>query len=456
MTKREYRPDAHGIGHIHLGLGAFHRAHQADYTDAALAEEGGDWRILGVSLRSRETVDALNQQAGRYMMVIRDGSTPLYRQIRSIAGGLTGLDGTAPIIDALARDKTKVISLTVTEKAYQSGSELVDLLVEGLFARFQRNSSPVTIMSCDNLSDNGEVLKNALIRASVGKGEEAPSGILDWIESALMFPSTMVDRITPASDKALEHEMQQVLGRADPAAVQTEAFSQWVIEDRFAAGRPAWEAAGALMVSDVRPYEEMKLRMLNGAHSLLAYMGVLSGCECVRDVMAVPALKRLVERHMTAAAATLSPLPEVDFEDYAASLIKRFCNTAIAHRTEQIAMDGSQKLPQRWFEPALLALEGGQDLRPFSFASAIWLRYLTGQDDAACRYPIHDPRDAALMRAAEILDPLDCVRTMFALDGLVSVKLAQSDTFTNQVAEILQKLRKNGVGATLRDELPHF
>lgn len=452
-TTRGYDPEAHGVGQVHLGLGAFHRAHQADYTDAALAAKGGDWRITGVSLRSRETVDALNAQNGRYTLVIRDGARPIYRRIGSIAGGLTGAEGEAPILEALARVETKIISLTITEKAYQSDAPAMTLLTKGLFHRFQRGAPPVTLMSCDNLSDNGEVLRQAVLVSAERMGPK----FLTWVEEALCFPSTMVDRITPASDSALLQEVRRETGIEDRAAIQTEAFSQWVIEDSFAAGRPDWDVAwdnvGALLVQDVRPYEKMKLRMLNGAHSMLAYAGFLAGCDMVRDVMAVPALAALVKRHMQAAAATLDPLPGVDFGSYTSSLLARFQNPAIAHQTAQIAMDGSQKLPQRIFEPALTALDRGQSLAPFAFATAMWIRYLTGRDEAGVAYTIHDPRIVALSRAATKGSAQDRVSAVFSLDGLVPQRLLSDQRFTIYATEVLEHALSNGVFSVLDAEI---
>jgi fructuronate reductase len=204
----------------------------------------------------------------------------------------------------------------------------------------------------------------------------------------------MVDRITPAATARTRADAAALTGYEDAAAIETEPFSQWVIEDRFPAGRPAWEEAGAVFVSDVAPYEQMKLRMLNGSHSMLAYAGFLSGKTYVCDVMADAALAALVRRHMAAAAATL-PAMAMDLAAYAEMLCARFANPAIAHETRQIAMDGTQKLPQRIFAPALEALARGADLAPFAFAAAAWMAYVLSRDGQL----LNDPREGEIATA---------------------------------------------------------
>lgn len=233
------------------------------------------------------------------------------------------------------------------------------MLVQALQMRKDAGRPGVTFLSCDNLTDNGAVLQKAVTGA-------APSDLADWIAAHVRFPSTMVDRITPATTAELRAEVAEQAGWADEIPVETEAFSQWVIEDNFAAGRPDWEHAGAELVPDVAPYEQMKLRMLNGAHSMLAYCGHLTGKVYVRDVMADPALAALVARHMDAAAATLDPGTGLNPSAYRDQLLTRFRNPHIAHKTYQIAMDGSQKMPQRIFAPAQDAVRRGQDVTPFS------------------------------------------------------------------------------------------
>jgi fructuronate reductase len=264
----------------------------------------------------------------------------------------------------------------------------------------------------------------------------------------------MVDRITPAPNAKTLADAVALAGCEDQGAVETEPFSQWVIEDRFPMGRPAFEAGGALFVDDVAPYERMKLRMLNGAHSMLAYAGFLAGHAYVRDVIADEALGFLVERHMRAASATLRPLSGISFNDYAAALLARFRNPAIAHETWQIAMDGTEKLPQRLFEPAQHALDHGQDIRPFAFAVAAWMRYCLGRTDDGQIYALRDPRETEI--AACLADSDDNAAALsdalHALPGLFPKSLIEAPSWRATVEKILTTMLRQGVAAAIRSE----
>ena len=331
VHRPRYRPSRHATGIVHLGVGAFHRAHQAVYTDDALSADGGDWRITGVSLRSAAVADALNPQRGLYTLIQRGEEGTKARIIGSLSRVIAAARDRTSVIDAMTDPKTRIVSLTVTEKAYgidrvtggvdnahpaiavdlenpRAPSGVIGLLVETLRLRRARGVPAYTVLCCDNLPSNG-----ALLRAGVlDFAKRLDPALAGWIEANVDFPSTMVDRITPAPTERTCADAADLIGCEDRAAIETEAFSQWVIEDRFAAGRPAWEAGGALFVDDVAPYEQMKLRILNGAHSMLAYAGYLSGHVYVRDVMADDALAALVKRHMLAAAETLTPLSGID------------------------------------------------------------------------------------------------------------------------------------------------
>ncbi len=272
-----------------------------------------------------------------------------------------------------------------------------------------------------------------------------------WIAEAVPFPSTMVDRITPATTAETLADAESIIGRSDLAAVETEPFLQWIVEDRFASGRPAWEAGGALFVADVTPYEKMKLRMLNGAHSLIAYLGVLAGHEFVRDAMADPALAALVRRHVRAAATTLDPVPGIDLDAYADQLAARFANRAIAHRTRQIAMDGTQKLPQRLVQPAAETLARGGEAETYALAVAAWMRYALGRDRHGTPYDLRDPR------AGEIAERLRGVPltgsaiadALFALPGLFPPALTSHAGWRAEVASLLDLLLANDTAAAI-------
>lgn len=467
-----YVPSKHGCGIVHLGLGAFHKAHQAVYTDDALAASGGDWRIVGVSLRSPDAANALNPQDGLFTLITRQESGDTARVIGSIAKVIAEPETPGQALKEMIAPNTCIVSLTVTEKAYgidRTTREVdighlsikhdlnntiqpigvVGLLVEAIRLRRSKNVAPFTVLCCDNLPSNGEYLRNGVVDFAKRVDPE----LADWIAQNVAFPSTMVDRITPASTDVTYADAGRFTGCKDRAAIETEPFTQWVIEDNFTSGRPDWEAGGALLVKDVAPYEHMKLRMLNGAHSMLAYTGFLAGCEYVRDVMDDAALRILVERHLDAAAATLQPLDGIKFEDYAAELLERFANPAIAHMTYQIAMDGTEKLPQRLLEPAVETLEQGGDLRPFAFAVGAWMRYCTGRDEAGNTYTLRDPRQdqiAKIVAAAGDAEAL--VAGLHALPGLFPEKLLANEHWTPLVTYIVSRFISEGVRATI-DEI---
>jgi fructuronate reductase len=458
---------------VHLGTGAFHRAHQAVYTDDALAKSGGDWIITGVSLRSPDVANQLNPQDGLYTLLTRGPAGVEARVIGSIRRVLVAPEEPEKVLDALAAPETRIVSLTITEKGYgldpKTGgldrahpavaADLADprhpqgaigFIIEALRRRREAGLPGFTVLSCDNLPSNGKVIAQ-LVREFAA---EAAPEIISFIEAEVSFPSTMVDRITPASTDRTFADARALTGHDDPGAVETEPFSQWIIEDDFIAGRPDWEAGGALFVTDVAPYEKMKLRMLNGAHSMLAYSGFLAGHRYVRDVMADPALAALVARHMKAAAATLGPVPGVDLGRYAADLQERFRNPAIAHETYQIAMDGTQKLPQRLIEPAIAALERGQGIDAFAFAVAAWMRYALGRKEDGEPYALRDPREkeiaAAVERAGKNADAV--ADALLTLPGLFPATLGGNQAWTDAVKRRLALMTDKGIRAAIEEE----
>ena len=467
-----YMPEAHGAGIVHLGAGAFMRAHLAAYTDAALAASGGDWRILGVSLRGTDVADALNPQNGLYTLLECGAQGTSARIIGSIACIIASSLAPGAALAAMAAPQTRIVSLTVTEKAYgidrqaegvdvthpavsadlanpRMPSGVLGLIVESLRLRQAAGHLPFTVLCCDNLPDNGSLLRFGVVDFA----RRIDSGLGDWIAGHVAFPSTMVDRITPSPTDAVRDNARRLTGFADLAAVETEPFSQWVVEDRFSNGRPHWEAGGALFVDKVAPFEAMKLRMLNGTHSMLAYAGHLAGCKYVRDVMAQDSLAPLIARHLRAAAATLAPIDNVDFDDYAEALKQRFANPAIAHQTYQIAMDGTEKLPQRILQPAVEALNAGQDIRPFAFAVACWMRYCLGRLDNGTKYALRDPREAQISSAiAGASDAQAIVDALHSLPGLFPASLTASSVWRGALCEILADMLARGIDAAIDAE----
>ncbi|MBL4768399.1 MAG: mannitol dehydrogenase family protein [Rhodobacteraceae bacterium] len=469
----DYNPSQHAPGIVHFGVGAFHKAHQAVYTDDALASAGGDWRIIGVSLRSPKAAEQLNPQNGFYTVIERGEGQPLARIIGSISEVIAAPGNVRRLLDILSEPDIRIVSLSVTEKAYgidrtsagvdmehsaitadlanpENPCGVLGMLVAALARRKETGVPPFTVLCCDNLPENGAFLRGGVI--DFANRLDKPLG--RWIATHVAFPSTMVDRITPATTSATLRDAQQLTGCTDLAAVQTEPFSQWVIEDNFPNGRPAWDAGGAIFVGDVAPYENMKLRMLNGAHSMLAYAGFLSGKKYVSDVMQDSDLTKLVGRYILAAAGTLEPLPSVDFADYATSLIQRFSNPNIRHETYQIAMDGTEKLPQRIFQPAISALTLGQSLGPFAFATAAWMRYCLGHFDDGDPYDLRDPRQA---RIAEGLrnnsSPKGIAAFLFSLDALFPNELLSEIEWKEQVISKLARMIGDGMHAAIKHEV---
>ena len=460
-------------GIVHLGIGAFHRAHQAVYTDDALANSGGDWMITGVSLRSPDVAAQLNPQNGLYTLLTRGADGVEARIIGSVKRVLVAPQEPEALLAALAAPETKIVSLTITEKGYgldpgtggldsehpSVAGDLADpryprgaigLIVEALRRRREAGLAGFTVLSCDNLPANGKVVKR-LVKEFAAKAEPI---LADFIADNVTFPSTMVDRITPASTNRTFEDVERLVGRSDLGAIETEPFTQWIVEDDFVAGRPQWEAGGALFVRDVAPYEKMKLRMLNGSHSMLAYAGFLAGHRYVRDVMGDAALSALVARHMRAAAATLDPVPGVDLAHYADELQERFRNPAIAHETYQIAMDGTQKLPQRLLEPASVALRRGQKLDAFAFAVAAWMRYALGRDEAGERYALRDPREKEIASVLEKAggDAEAVASTLLALPGLFPATLSGHQPWTDAIKGKLSLMLQKGMKVAIDKE----
>lgn len=437
-----YDPSTHGTGIVHFGLGAFHRAHQAVYTDDVLASAGGDWRIIGVSLRSAGVRDQLAPQDGLYSVLEMSDAGENLRVIGAVERVLVAPDDSTAVIAAIAEPATHIVSLTVTEKGYcrdpatgrldpnhpgvkreLAGGAVetaIGYLAKGLRARADAGAGPVTLVSCDNLPHNGVVLGQVL-RDFLATSDP---GLIEWIDAHVRTPATMVDRIVPATTRADLDRVESLLGARDEGAVKAEPFSQWVIEDDFAGPRPAWEATGAQFVADVRPFELAKLRMLNGAHSTLAYLGLLAGHETVDQAVADTAIRPVVDRLMRIeAAATLPAAGGLDPQSYADALLARFANPALRHKLIQIAMDGSQKLSQRLLGTIANARAKGVDPHAATAGVAGWMLHVD-----RLRGGIDDPMAAALGGiATAAADDGDLADAAWLGDGLrVAVARARS------------------------------
>ncbi|MFC0624457.1 mannitol dehydrogenase family protein [Kribbella deserti] len=422
------------IGLVHLGLGAFHRAHQAVYTELAAAATGETtWGISGVSQRSTTVRDQLAPQDGLYSVLERGLGEPTVRVIASIREMLVAPEG---VVERIADPAVSVVTLTVTEKGYRASPDggldfndegvkvdlasatprtVVGQLVAGLAARARTGAGPLTLLSCDNLVANGAVLRRLVHEFAEAK----PSpGLAEQLESA-RFPSSMVDRIVPATTDADRADAERLLGCRDEGVVVAEPFRQWVIENDFAAARPAWERAGAILTDDVAPWERVKLRMLNATHSLLAYLGALKGYATIAEAVRDEELFRQALDLMTEdVVPTLDPPADLDLTTYGESVLERFANPALKHRTAQVAMDGSVKLPVRLLGTVRDRLAAGAEPRHAALAVAAWMRYVSTAE--AIDDPLADRLRAAVTSAkagpAGLVDALLGVEQVFAAD----------------------------------------
>ena len=377
VHRPDYDRDAKACGIVHVGIGAFHRAHQAVYTDDAMNGGDGNWCITGVSLRSPDVHDQLAPQDGLYTLNERGPNAVAPRLIGAVRRVLVAPRDPGAVVDAMADPGVHIVTLTVTEKGYLARGEgsLYDYIGKALARRRSQGAGGLTLISCDNLPHNGERLSTALGEYLESFGADTAR----WFQTKCACPSTMVDRIVPMTTDTDRADVARAIGLRDEAAVVTEHFHQWVIEDRFAGPRPRWEAGGAQFVRDVRAYEAAKLRMLNGAHSALAYLGLARGHEYVHQAIADPQIAPLIARLMHEEAVPTLPSVDMDLLRYADALIERFTNAALPHRLRQIAMDGSQKIPQRWL--ATLDWHSRRDRRCPALITALaaWIDYVRGE-----------------------------------------------------------------------------
>ena len=397
-------------GVVHLGLGAFHRAHQAAYLDEIAARGDLCWGVAGVSLRSAGVRDTLAPQDGLYTLVERDPGGTRARIMAPIRRVLVAPEAPAAVVAAMAQPSIRIVTLTVTEKGYclardRRGLDTANLgvatdleslgqprtalgfLVAALNARRDAGLPPFTAISCDNLPDNGTLLRDAVL--ALAKAHDR--GLADWIAEYGAFPSSMVDRIVPATTPEAIANHTGAYGYRDEALVETERFCQWVLQDRFVGERPDFAAAGVTLAEDVAPWEEAKLRLLNGAHSAIAYLGGLGGIAHVHEFVARAEHRALIERLWDESAVTLSPRAEMNVAGYRAALMDRFANPALRHSTHQIAMDGSQKLPQRLVAPWRQRLERGLPSPMIELAVAAWMAWQRGSDMQDRRFAVDDP-----------------------------------------------------------------
>ena len=469
-TPLPYDRNAVTPGILHLGIGAFHRAHMAVYVDDLLAHDPS-WGIIGASLRRPDTREALAPQDFLYTVAIRDAAGTRCRVIGALLDIFDANTQRDELIAMLADPRIRIVSLTVTEKGYchdpatgrldhahpdivhdlahpEAPVSAPGLIVRAIELRRAAGVTPFTVMSCDNLPANGQTAR----RIIAGFAALRSADLAAYVEQHVAFPSTMVDRIVPATtddDRAL---VAADTGIEDAWPIMTEPFTQWVVEDRFAAGRPAFERAGAQMVEDVEPYELMKLRMLNGSHSTIAYLGYLGGYQFVNEAIADPAMARLIDGLMTEEVTPTLPMDAAELAAYRDSLLQRFANPALRHRTWQIAMDGSQKLPQRLLGTIRDRIAAGRSYDRLALGVAAWMRYVTGIDESGQPIDVRDPQAARLRAIADAAnhDPQRLADGLLEVTEIFGTDLPADPTFRETVAGHLDALFTQGALETVR------
>jgi fructuronate reductase len=461
-----------GVGIVHLGIGVFHRAHQAAFTEDAIAAAGGDWGICGVTERSADVVEQLAPQDGLYALAQRDAGGERLRvvgAVRELRFARADPDG---LLRRIADPAVHVITLNVTLKGYRyevttgrlrlddpgiaadlSGAgpfTVVGQLALGLDARRRAHGAPITVLSCDLMPDNGRLLAGLVSDFA----QRLPQGreLVSWIGASVRFPSTMADRITPATTPADRTQVAAALGLEDRGAVVTEPFRQWVIADDFAGPRPAWERAGAILTDDVRPYELLKIRLLNGSHSTVAYLGALADQQLVSDAVGpglpfAAVLRELMRRDV---APTLAIPAEFDLAAYEAQLLERFANPALRHETLQIAIDGSQKLPQRLLDTVRERRRAGAEPQFAALGVAAWMRFVSARrSDGGRQLTVDDPlADAIAQRLAGHEDPAAVADRLLSMREVFDDELAGDAGLRALLIELLERLARDGARRT--------
>lgn len=471
-TRPDYTPSEHDVGIVHIGIGAFHRAHQAVFTDSAITNSGGNWRIVGASLRSANVSKQLNPQNGLYTVIERSAGKVSANIIGAIKEVLNAKEHQAELIDYLASPKIKIVSLTVTEKGYHFDQSSNDvnwqskdiqhdvahaeqpismpgyLLIACEKRMLQSSQSPakLTVISCDNLPENGRIVESVVLSLAAKRNPK----LKDWIVDNVSFCSSMVDRIVPSVTEQDIQEQAQALAYIDEGLVITEPFKQWVIEDNFCTPRPDWESAGVLFVEHVSDYEKLKLRTLNGSHSALAYMGVLLGHKWIHEAIADPLLAKIIARLMQQETGPTIPKFEgFNLRQYQGQIVERFLNSDIAYATQQVAMDGSQKLQQRILAPMAELYVAEQQANTACLMATLvcWLRYLEQKTEEGETYEVLDPYADVLSKIVHDAkgNVEQLVDALFQNTSVIPPELKQREDFKLALLEHLANIQEKGV-----------
>ncbi|WP_062260655.1 mannitol dehydrogenase family protein [Endozoicomonas arenosclerae] len=462
-------------GIVHLGLGAFHRAHQALYTcETMSAGDERDWGICAANIRSNvQLVETLNQQDNLYSVTEWDAGG---QHSVSVCGALTqslfSRKDPQPLLEQMVQPETRIVSLSITEKGYYldpaNGKLLKDepdilhdvqypehpvtamgFIIESLKRRREANIPPFTVLSCDNIPENGQRSRLAVTQLA----QQVDAELAEWIDQHVAFPSSMVDRIVPAVTEKDLSTMADQNGFLDSAAVATESFRQWIIEDHFPLGRPDWDLIdGAEFVEDVRPYEQMKLRMLNGSHSFLAYLGYLAGYQTIGETIQQPDFRLAAKRLLCQEAMVTLDMPEeVDLESYAEQLLERFSNPCLKHKTQQVASDGSQKIPQRWLNSVQWHLDHNASYDCLALGIAGWIRYISGKDISGEPIEVSDPLSEHFQQLYQqnADSPEKYLSSILELETVFGQNLSKHSELQNKVSRAYQTLNEIGAEAAV-------
>ena len=471
IARPAYSPADTRQGIAHIGVGGFHRAHQAFYTDALMNKgQGLEWSICGVGLRpeDRNVRDALASQDYLYTL-FELGDTPdtETRVIASISGMLLAEDDPQALIDKLSSPEIRIVSLTITEGGYciddsngqfmahlpqirhdlahpEQPTTVFGFLCAALARRRAEGTPAFTLMSCDNLPHNGAVTRKALLAFAALRDPD----LRDWIDRNVTFPNAMVDRITPMTSAAHRLKLADEKNIDDAWPVVCEPFVQWVLEDKFVSGRPAWEQVGVQFTDDVTPYEEMKIKLLNGSHLALTYLGFLKGYRYVHETMNDPLFVRYIRAYMDLdVTPQLAAVPGIDLESYKDTLIERFSNQAIADQLERVCSDGSSKFPKFTVPTINRLITDKAGLERASLVVAAWALYLKGVDETGMSYRIPDPR--AEFCQALVADDVLITQRLLEVEEIFGLAIPRSAEFVAAFEQNLNNLRDLGVSGTL-------
>lgn len=464
-------------GIVHFGIGNFHRAHQAVYCDALLNDGETEWGIIGISLRSAGMRDKLSPQDFLYTQatlfetkggdtvggVTTADDTTVYRIIGAIQNVLVAPENPQAVIDTVANNKTQLVTTTITEKGYCLSSGEIDrehpgitqdleslklpqttygYLAAALIIRCANKGTPVTILCCDNMQAGGEQLQGGVQMLLERHSPET----LIWVTQNVAFSSSMVDRVTPATNEVLKEMVAERLGLVDAAPVAAEPFTQWVIEDRFAGERPPFDRVGALFVEDIEPFERIKLRFLNAGHSMLAALGYLAGDRFIHEALQRPALARFTEQALIHNVLPVTPIPNgVSGQAYIAQVFERFRNGNLPYAVLQVGSDSSQKIQQRWLPSIDDALAQGQDVSYLAFALAAWVSFIR---KALANDDLSDPLSNSFANC-ESADTTSDVQSFLAVAGAELFACFNNDHFMATVEKFHQAIDDVGIEQAL-------